>query len=96
MPRTRIILFANLRELAGTKEIVLEGRTIRDILGSLCKKFPGFEDLFFEDRQIRPYINIFLNGKDINTFEGLESLLAENDEIAIFPPVSGGRCSRNG
>jgi molybdopterin synthase sulfur carrier subunit len=90
MPKIRVKLFANLREYTKTKEIELDGDTAKDILVKLCKKFPGLEAMVFKDGNLEPHINVFLNGKNILELNGLETSLNPNDEIAIFPPVSGG------
>lgn len=90
MPKIKVRLFANFREFTKTKELEIEGNTTRDVLETLCKMFPGLEKLLFKDEALRPYINIFLNGRNILESGGLETALAPDDEIAIFPPVSGG------
>ncbi len=90
MPKIRVKLFANLREFTKTKEIEIEGEKAKDILDKLCKKFPGLEDMLFKNNGLQPYVNVFLNGKNILESGGLEIPLKSNDEIAIFPPVSGG------
>ncbi len=87
MPKIRVKLFANLREFTKTKELEMEGSTVRDVLVALCRKYPGLADMIFRDGNLRPYINVFLNGKNI---PGLDTSLKPADEIAIFPPVSGG------
>ena len=89
MPKIRIRLFANLREYTKTKELELDGKNIRDILEILCKKFPGLEHLIFNGEEVRPYVNILLNGNVIEP-GGLGTALHQDDELAIFPPVSGG------
>lgn len=90
MPKIRVKLFANFREYAKTKELELEGATVREILASLCNSFPGFEKLVFENGTVRSHINIFINGNNIHGSGGLERELHPDDELAIFPPVSGG------
>ncbi len=96
MTRVIIKLFANLREAAGVKEIELEGPGLAHILKKLIKQYPGLEPLIFtqkvrsEELNIHEYINILINGMNIFDLEGLESQINEGDEIAIFPPVSGG------
>ncbi|VVB86608.1 Small archaeal modifier protein 3 [uncultured archaeon] len=90
MPGIRVKLFANLREFAGTKELEVEGGTVREVLQKLCLKFPGFEKMIFDEEKIKPYINVFLNGKNILEKGGLGTRLKRDDEIAIFPPISGG------
>ncbi len=90
MPKIKVRLFANLREYAGTKELELEAGTVKESLEKLCKRFPGLEDMIFKDKDIRPYMNVFLNGRNISELNGLGTVLNPGDEIAIFPPVSGG------
>ena len=87
MPKIRVKLFANLREFTKTKELEMEGSTVKEVLVALCRKYPGLADMIFRDGDLRPYINVFLNGKNI---PGLDTSLKPADEIAIFPPVSGG------
>ncbi len=90
MPKIKVKFFANFREFTGTKELEIDGVTIRGILGILCKKFPGFEKMLFKGKNLHPYVNVFLNGMNVLESEGLEAIVKEGDEIAIFPPVSGG------
>ncbi len=90
MPRIKLKLFANFREFTKTKEIELEGDTVSDILKILCMKFPGIEKMIFKGEEVQPYINIFVNGKNILESGGIETRLQRDDEMAIFPPVSGG------
>jgi molybdopterin synthase sulfur carrier subunit len=87
MPKIRVKLFANFREFTKTKELDIEGITVKDVLVTLCQKYPGLADMLFRDENLRPHINVFLNGRNI---AGLDILLKPDDEIAIFPPVSGG------
>jgi len=87
MPEIRVRLFANLREFTKAKELAVEGDTIRAVLKVLCKRFPGLESMLFKGKILQPHINIFLNG---NSIASLETILKQDDELAIFPPVSGG------
>ena len=90
MPKIKVRLFANLREYTGAKELELEAGTVKESLEKLCKRFPGLENMIFKDEEIQPYINVFLNGRNISELNGLGTALNSGDEIAIFPPVSGG------
>ncbi len=94
MASVKIKLFANLRETAGVSEIELKGENIQEILESLLNKYPQMQDLIFNDvgdkKELRTYINVLVNGNNIQHLEGLNTVLNEDDEIAIFPPVSGG------
>ena len=90
MPKIKVRLFANFREFTKTGELAIEGNTVRDILERICSKYPGLGNILFKDGNLQPYVNIFLNGGNIIDSGGLDSALEQDDEIAIFPPVSGG------
>lgn len=87
MPKIRVKLFAGFREFTKTKELEMKGNTVKDVLVALCHKYPGLKDMLFKDENLRPHVNVFLNGDNI---PGLDTPLKPDDEIAIFPPVSGG------
>ena len=90
MPQIKVKFFASFREFTKTKEIELEGGTVEDILEKICIEYPGIENMIFRGSELQPFINIFLNGINVLESDGLEMRLHQNDEIAIFPPVSGG------
>lgn len=88
-------LFANLAETAGQKEIEVDvdpGATFGDAFDALLDAYPELrEDLLNEDGEIRDHIRVLRNGD--NPFvedEGHDTVLEDGDELALFPPVSGG------
>jgi molybdopterin synthase sulfur carrier subunit len=83
-------LFANLREIVGEPRIVLEASTIREVLTALRSEHPALQPLLCDDGEVRPYITILVNGKNIRDVEALATMVSDGDEVAIFPPVSGG------
>ena len=53
--------------------------------------FPGIRDrIFAPDGQIRAYINIFVNSRDIMWVKGLKTEVQETDEVYILPTIAGG------
>jgi molybdopterin synthase sulfur carrier subunit len=90
MPKIKVRLFANFREFTKNGELEIEGNTIMDVLEGICNKYPGIENILFKDGNLQPYVNIFLNGENVLGSGGLERSLIQGDEVAIFPPVSGG------
>ena len=90
MPKIKVRLFANFREFTKTGELEIEGNTVKDLLERICNKYPGFYNILFKDGNLLPYVNIFLNGENVLESGGLDCSLEQGDEIAIFPPVSGG------
>lgn len=97
MAEIKIKLFANLREAAGTSELLLSGDRALDVLLSLTEKYPLLKDLIFEKSEenneipiLCGSINVLINGNNIRHLEGLETLLSDADEVAVLPPISGG------
>lgn len=90
MPKIKVKFFANFREFTKTNELEMEGSTVREILEIICNRFQGMRKILFKDGNLQSYVNIFLNGENIFGSDGLDKTLQPGDEIAIFPPVSGG------
>ncbi|MHC1576287.1 MAG: ubiquitin-like small modifier protein 1 [Methanosarcinaceae archaeon] len=93
MAVTKVKLFANLRETAGATEVIVSGDHISEILEDLVTEYPALKELIFEDSdhtELRGYINVLINGDNVQHLQGLETSVNAGDEIAIFPPVSGG------
>jgi len=85
MPNVK--LFANLRKLAGAKEITITGSTIGGVLMELIRRNPPLGNVILEDDGLRPHIIIALNGHNVTD---LNIPVNEQDIVAIFPPIAGG------
>ncbi len=68
------------------------GRTVRDLLNQLCEEQgPDFcKTVFDENKNLRRYIKVLVNGRGLHVLHGLDTLLVDGDVIALFPPVAGG------
>jgi len=91
----KILFLSLLVDIIGREEISLsieERSTIRDVLKQLVKIFgKDFENTIFESPdEISKYIILSLNGKDIRSFDNLNTLLHEGDEIILLPAIAGG------
>jgi molybdopterin synthase sulfur carrier subunit len=88
-------LFANLAETAGAKRVEVPaepGDTFREAFDQLLDAHPELrEEILDEDGDIRDHIRVLRN--DSNPFvvdDGYNTVLAADDDLALFPPVSGG------
>ena len=80
--RIRVRLFAIQRELAGTREVALElaaGATIEDAWAAVVERYPAIAPG-------RDYVRFARNA----AYAPAATPLADNDEVAFIPPVSGG------
>ncbi len=75
----------------GQKEIPVAGETVGLVVKDLTQRHPGLErHLFNDDGEIRPYVNIFLNGEDVRSLQGDRTPVEENDKLMIVPSIAGG------
>jgi molybdopterin converting factor subunit 1 len=85
--RIRVRLFAIQRELAGTREVPLEladGATITDAWDAIVARFPALAPG-------RDYVRFARN----SAYTPATTVLADGDELALIPPVSGGEDPRD-
>lgn len=89
-----IKVFANLREICGGSTVNIDaynGDRVIDILEALIQKFPDLEEeVFTAERTLKPFVHVFINGKNIIHEEGLKTKVKQEDQFALFPPVAGG------
>ncbi|WP_224448926.1 ubiquitin-like small modifier protein 1 [Haloprofundus salilacus] len=86
-------LFADLAETTGSRTVSLDADcdTVGDALDELLSSYPALEArVLDDDGDLRDHINVLRNGENVFTGEGLATPVAEGDELALFPPVSGG------
>jgi len=79
-------LFANLRRAAGTKEVIIQGENISELLNALVDRYPDLA-LLLADTVVQKHLIITLNGQPVIE---RNTAVSEQDEIAIFPPLGGG------
>ena len=88
----RIRLPAALAGFAqGRREIPVSGVTVKDALDDFarqCKELA--ERLFYENGELRNFVNLYLNETDVRDLDGLATTVKDNDTIAIIPAVAGG------
>ncbi len=65
--------------------------TVAEALDELWQLHIGLRDrVVTEQGQLRPHVNVFLNGENIRRKELLDTALVSGCEITILPSVSGG------
>ena len=81
-----------LRRLtAGSAHVEVEGGTVAEALADLEARYPGFrERLYDANGNLRQFINIYVNDSDIRFGGGLDTAVADQDDIPITPAVAGG------
>ena len=76
----RVLLFAALREAAGTSRLEVEATGVGSLLEQLSERFgPEFA-------RVMAIGTVVLDGQTV----GRDRALRPGDEVALLPPVSGG------
>jgi molybdopterin synthase sulfur carrier subunit len=86
-------VFANLRKICGGVAVNVEanGDRVIDILEQMVKDFPELEEeIFTPERTLKPFVHVFINGRNIIHIDGLVTRVTGKDQFALFPPVAGG------
>jgi molybdopterin converting factor small subunit len=82
-----VLLRAPLSEIAGAREIELEGGTVKDALIALEHTRPAIAGWVLDERRmIREHVNIYVNGQ---LAQG-ETEVDATDRIHVLPAITGG------
>lgn len=81
-----------LRKLAdGQGEVQVEGKTVREVLGALEAKHPGFKEKLLDDKgALRRFINVYAGDEDVRFLQGLDTELTDGATVSIVPAIAGG------
>ena len=80
------------RRLTANHDYVsVEGESVAEVLDALNARYPGFEMLVYDgDRQVPRHINIYLNNREIHELAGIDTPVADGDQVAVIPALAGG------
>ena len=88
-----IRIFATFREKIGKKSIqytFTDNTTVKEVIDVFCKDYNICKDIFHNEMNLKEYISILINGRNISLLKGLITSLKDKDELSIFPPLAGG------
>jgi adenylyltransferase/sulfurtransferase len=88
----KVMIPTPLRQYTDKKDTVeLDGKMIGEVLQNLVSKYPQLEKhLYNEQKELRSYVNIYLNDDDIRYLEKETTPIKESDIVSIVPSIAGG------
>jgi sulfur-carrier protein len=78
---------------SGQAEVKIEGATVGEVLRKMDAQFQGFGERVLEDdrKNVKRFINVFVNEDSIRDKKDLETEVKPGDTISILPSIAGGR-----
>lgn len=87
----KVKFYGSIAALTGEKERDFTADDVKSLLNELYLHYPKpFQEKLFEGDALKPGIVVLKNGKNINNLQGLETPLAQDDQVSIFPVLGGG------
>ena len=77
-------------ETEGAREVEARGGTVRELLDDLMSRFPALRGQLLEQDDLAPFVNVYVEGEDVRTKNGLETPVGESSTIILLPAMAGG------
>jgi sulfur-carrier protein len=91
-PAITVVLPGALSEqTGGARTVEVTGGTVREVVDALEAAWPGIAfRLCFETGELRTFVNVFLDGRNVRYLQGLETPVPAGATLHILPSVAGG------
>ena len=89
MPAVTVRLPFGLTYPEGQKKVRCHGQTVGEALADLLAQEPHLRPRAFLDDD-KLIVSVFLNGRSVRELSGLDTPIAEGDELLLVPPLGGG------
>jgi molybdopterin converting factor small subunit len=80
-----------LRPYTGdAKRVDGSGSTLAELIDNLDGAHAGIKDRLVADGKLHRFVNVYVNDEDVRFTGGLDTAIADGDEVTILPAVAGG------
>jgi sulfur-carrier protein len=77
-------------ETGGAPRVEAEGENVRELLDDLTSRFPALRDQLWEDDEVAPFVNVYVEGEDVRTLDGLDTPVENGQTVILLPAMAGG------
>jgi sulfur-carrier protein len=77
-------------DVGGERQIEADGGTVREVLDDLMARFPALRRQLVEHDDIAPFVNVYVEGEDVRTRDGLETEVRPGATVILLPAMAGG------
>ena len=74
----------------GEKRVSATGTTLQAVISDLESNYSGISERLVDNGKLHRFVNIYVNDEDVRFTGGLETAVAEGDNVTILPAVAGG------
>jgi molybdopterin converting factor small subunit len=80
-----------LREsVGGERDLVASGDTVAAVLDDLFARYPSLKERVTADGTLSPFVNVYVNGRDVRYGDGLGTAVGPDDQVILLPAMAGG------
>jgi molybdopterin synthase sulfur carrier subunit len=77
--------------VGGVKSIEVDGDSIRSVVNGLVEQHPSLGgQLLTDGGDLNRFVNVYVNGQDVRYLAGLDTPVADKDEVRLLPAMAGG------
>jgi molybdopterin converting factor small subunit len=77
-------------EVGGERNLDATGDTVGEVLSDVFLRFPSLRDRVTVDGLLSPFVNVYVNGRDVRYGDGLETAVGPTDQVILLPAMAGG------
>jgi molybdopterin synthase sulfur carrier subunit len=74
----------------GAKSVQGSGQTLAELITDLDARHPGLGERLLDAGKLRRFVNVYKNDEDVRFLGGLDTELADGDNVTVLPAVAGG------
>lgn len=74
----------------GEKSVSAQGATLAELITDLDAHYTGLGDRLVKNGALHRFVNVYVNDEDVRFTGGLETPIADGDQVTILPAVAGG------
>jgi molybdopterin converting factor small subunit len=78
----------------GAKSVDGSGSTLAALIEDLEANHPGIRERLIEEKDgsgdLRRFVNVYVNDEDVRFTGGLDTSVADGDQVVVLPAVAGG------
>lgn len=92
MSETTIRIPTPLRSyVGGESEVAVQGSTVGEALEALGRRHDGLLERVLDDEgEVRRFVNLYVDDRNVESLDGLETRLSNGAVVSIVPAVAGG------